>query len=162
NLSNASGATIADPQGQGTIQNDDGTPSLAIQDVTKNEGNSGLTVFKFVVTVSNPSSSPITVHYQTFDGTATVANNDYQPASGTLTIQPKTSSTTIEVDVVEDITFEQWENFKVVLSNPVNATLGTNGTGTIQNDDAIPNMTISDVTVTEGNSGPTAVTLKVS
>ena len=41
NLSGAGNATIADAQGQGTITNDDGTPSLTINDVSVTEGNAG-------------------------------------------------------------------------------------------------------------------------
>ena len=36
-----SNATIADGQGVGTITNDDGVPSLSIDDVTVTEGNAG-------------------------------------------------------------------------------------------------------------------------
>jgi len=50
NLSNASGATITDNQGLGTITNDDSAPTLAINDVTAAEGNSGTTAFTFTVT----------------------------------------------------------------------------------------------------------------
>ena len=43
-LSNASGATISDADGTGTIVNDDAAPSFAIDDVTHSEGNAGTTV----------------------------------------------------------------------------------------------------------------------
>src|SRR5438105_4007635 len=39
-LSGATGATISDADGLGTITNDDAAPTLAIDDVTHNEGNS--------------------------------------------------------------------------------------------------------------------------
>ena len=39
-------ATVADGQGQGTIQNDD-TPVLNINDVASAEGDSGTTTFHF-------------------------------------------------------------------------------------------------------------------
>ena len=48
------------------------------------------------------------------------------------------------------------ETFVVNLSNATNATLGDGqGVGTITDDDAAPTLTISDVTVAEGNSGTT-------
>ena len=43
NLANAANATIADGQGLGTITNDDGPPSLSVNDVTVTEGDSGTT-----------------------------------------------------------------------------------------------------------------------
>ena len=41
NLSNAINASILDPQGVGTILEDDSPPTLTINDVSQNEGNSG-------------------------------------------------------------------------------------------------------------------------
>ncbi len=78
NLSGASGATIADGQGQGTITNDDTAPvgSLTIGDVSVAEGNSGTVSARFTVTLSGTSSSAITVAYATANGTAT-AGTDY-------------------------------------------------------------------------------------
>ena len=52
NLSNASNATIADGTGVGTITDDDGQPSLSVNDVTVTEGNSGTTNATFTVTMS--------------------------------------------------------------------------------------------------------------
>ena len=46
------------------------------------------------------------VDYQTFDGTATTTNNDYQSTSGTLSIPPKTPFATITVPVFGDTKFE--------------------------------------------------------
>ena len=53
--------------------------------------------------------------------------------------------------------------FTVTLSAPTNATIGTGtGTGTITNDDAVPTISINDVTVTEGNAGVTQAIFTVS
>ena len=83
NLSGASGATISDSQGVGTIQNDDVTlPSLSINDVSLNEGDSGPTYFMFTVSMSGSNPSGASVNWATADGTATVADSDYQPLSG--------------------------------------------------------------------------------
>ena len=45
NLSAPTNASIADGSGLGTIANDDEAPTLAIDDVSKAEGNSGTTAF---------------------------------------------------------------------------------------------------------------------
>src|SRR6185503_3618974 len=49
---------------------------------------------------------------------------------------------------------ERNETFVVNLTAPINATItDAQGQGTITNDDAIPTLSIADVTVTEGNTG---------
>ena len=45
----------------------------------------------FTVTLSAPSTQPVTVQYATADGTAT-AGSDYQARNGTLTITPSTAT----------------------------------------------------------------------
>jgi len=138
NLSGANNATIADSQGQGTIVNDDPQPSVSINDVSANEGNSGTTAFMFTVSLSNPSSQTVTVNYATADGTAQ-APGDYQSASGTLTFNPGQNSQPITVLVNGDTTFETNETFFVNLSTPNNATIAdSQGQGTILNDDTPP------------------------
>ena len=163
NLSNATGGTIIDGQGTGTIINDDGVPTLSVNDVSQDEGNGGKTSYVFKVTESGSTDQQVTVDFVTADGTATLANNDYQRTSGTLTFPPKTVSGTAEitVSVNGDVIQEGNETVLVQLSNPVNATLGTAsvGTGTIVNDDGAPGITIDDVKVNEGNSGKTLATL---
>ena len=54
-------------------------PALSIDDVTLNEGNSGITTFTFNVRLSQAApAGGVTVDYATADGTATVAGSDYQ------------------------------------------------------------------------------------
>src|SRR5436190_785039 len=96
NLSNPSNATIADGQGRATILNDDpAPPSLAINDVTVNEGNSGVTSATFTVTLSASSTQTVTVNFASADGTAKAATKDYTAVSGTLTFAPGVTSKTI-------------------------------------------------------------------
>ncbi len=57
NLSGAQNANVADSQGVGTISNDD-SASLAINDVTLTEGNSGTTNLTFTATLTPPSTLP--------------------------------------------------------------------------------------------------------
>ena len=61
NLTNAPKATLAEPQGTGTIIDDDGQPALSIDDVTVNEGNSGAVNAAFTVTLSPASGQIVTV-----------------------------------------------------------------------------------------------------
>ena len=161
NVTNVAGATVGDGQGQGTILNDD--LGISVNNVSKNEGNSGTTTYNFVVTTTAaPGAETVTFDISTVDGTA-LAGSDYVP----LTVIGQTisgASTTFNFDVVVngDTTFEPTETFSVELTNISGATLITNGTGTITNDDAAPAFTINDVKVVEGNAGTSTMTFTVS
>ncbi|WP_375443039.1 Calx-beta domain-containing protein, partial [uncultured Nostoc sp.] len=157
NLSGATNATIADNLGVGTIINDDNQPSISISDVSVTEGNTGTTNnANFTISLSNPSYQQITVNYNTSDGTAQVADSDYNSASGTITFNPGETSKTLSIGVIGDNKFETNEAFSVNLSAATNATIADNlGVGTIINDDNQPTIIISDVSVTEGNTGTT-------
>jgi chitinase len=110
------------------------------------------------VSLSAASTSPVTVHFATADGTAT-AGSDYLAQSGTLTFAPGETQKQIQVAAIGDAAVEANEGFTVVLTNPVGATLadGT-GAGTITNDDVppplpadLPALNISDASVIEGD-----------
>jgi Ca2+-binding RTX toxin-like protein len=140
NLSNPVNGNITDGQGKGTILNDDPVPAISIDDVAVDEGNFGPTPATFTVSLSNPSFQTITVDYATADGTATVADNDYLPAAGTVTFLPGDTSENVTVTVSGDTNIEPDEDFFVNLSNPVNASIADGqGEGTIVNDDLNPN-----------------------
>jgi len=164
-LSGASGATISDGIGQGTITNDDVVvlPNMSINDVTVTEGNSATTNANFTVTLSSASASEVTVNYATAGGTAT-AGTDYTSTSGILTISSGSTTGTIAVPIVGDTTVESNETFYVNLSGASGATItDAQGVGTITNDDVAPsNLSINDVTVTEGNSSTTSAIFTVT
>ena len=152
NLSNAANATISTGQGTGTILNDDAAPlSLAINDVSINEGNGGSVNATFTVTLSAASTSTVTVNFATANDTA-VSGSDYSAASGTLTFAPGSTSQTVTVPVTGDTLVEPNETFLVNLSNGANATIADGqGVGTITNDDTT--ISIGNVSLVEGNSG---------
>ena len=135
NVTNVTNAVVADGQGVGTIVNDDPVPSLAINDVTVTEGNSGTTNATFTVTLGAASGQSVTVNYATADGTATQPA-DYTSTSGTLTFAPGQTTRTIAVPVIGETVPEANETFFVNLSGATNATISDNqGIGTINNDD---------------------------
>ena len=140
-LTRPDNATLADRVGDGVILNDDAPPTLSIDDVSILEGDSGTTDAVFTVTLSAISGQPVTVSYATADGSATLANNDYQATSGSLRFAPGDPSQVIKVPVVGDTDFEPDETFLVNLSAPGGATLAdAQGVGTILNDDDEPNL----------------------
>ncbi|HPW56928.1 MAG TPA: lamin tail domain-containing protein [Thermoanaerobaculaceae bacterium] len=160
NITSATGATILDGQGQGTITNDDIVPHLSISDVTAAEGNSGTTNFAFQVSITSGSA---TFDIATADGSATTADNDYVAHSLTGQTVVAGSPYTFNVAVIGDTTIEPDETFFVNVTN-VSAGVTVDdgqGLGTILNDDS-PTLTIDDVTVVEGDSGPTTAAFTVS
>ena len=85
----------------------------------------------FAVTLSEPSAQVVTVEYTTSDVTAE-AGADYSATSDVVTFQPGETAQTIDVTIADDDLSEGTETFRVTLSNPSNAVLGTTfGTGTI-------------------------------
>ena len=160
-------ATLGSPATQ-TITILETPPTLSINNVSQNEGNSGTTPFTFTVSLSKVSTLTTTVNFATADGTATTSasgpgNPDYSAVSGTVTFNPGETSKPITVNVNGDTTAEPNETFTVNLSSPTNAAIATGtGTGTIVNDDAAPTVSINNVTQAEGNSGTTPFTFTVS
>jgi len=140
-------------------------PSISISDVTVTEGNTGTVSAAFTVSLSTATSAVVTVDYATADGSAT-AGSDYVAAAGTLTFAPGTTTQVVTVTVNGDTLVEGDETFVVNLSNAVGATIAdAQGVGTILNDDApppVPSISISDVTVTEGNTGTVSAAFTVS
>jgi serralysin len=111
-------------------------PEISISDVTRFEGNAGVTTFSFTVSLSSPSAEAITVARQTANGSAS-APSDYTPLNpATFTFSPGQTTKTAIVKVKGDLAVEPNETFFVNLSNPTNATIADgSGQGTILNDD---------------------------
>ncbi len=132
-----------------------------------NEGNSPAGVVVNVpVTLTEASSSPITVHYQTNDGPGpNPASNgvDYQATSGTLTIPANHTSANIGVRIYGDTIVEPDETFTVSISSPTNAVLGaqTSTIVTIANDDHAT-LKIVGTNVNKPSSGIVAAPVTVS
>ncbi|OQX04201.1 MAG: hypothetical protein BWK73_36945 [Thiothrix lacustris] len=98
------------------------TTLMSVSDAVVTEGNSGLSYLKFPVQLSNAApAGGVSFNYTTTDDTATLANNDYQATSGTLTIPMGASGSVISVPVVGDTTIEPNEKIRLTISNVVNA-----------------------------------------
>src|SRR5439155_1200845 len=158
------GIVIDTPTATQTIVDDDSSASFAIADVTAAEGNAGGSTFSFAVTKTGSTAFTTSVDFATADGTATVADGDYASTSGTLTFLPGDTSKTADVTVSGDMKNEADETFTVNLSGAVNATITDDqGLGTITNDDQVPDVSVDDKIVPEGNSPViTTMTFNVS
>jgi hypothetical protein len=147
-------------------------PTISIDDVTMNEGNSGTTSFVFTATLSNPPSGNFTimVNYATMNGTAMAGTcaggSDYVATSGQVTFNRNNLMRPISVSVCGDTVVEADETFFVDLSNPTNGAVITKprGTGTIRNDDVVvvrPTTTTVDCPASTPANTPTTCTVRV-
>ncbi len=129
-----------------------------------NEGNAGLTTVTVTIQTTAPANGNVTGMWQTQDGTATVADNDYIAAAGDFFIPSgQTTSLPIQLQVVGDTKVEADETFSLQLFNVVNGAQLDPGpyTVTIINDDA-PVVTVSNPSVVEGNAGTTPMVFNVT
>ena len=134
-------------------------PELTVTGGSVTEGAvGGAAQAVFALSLSAPSSVPVTVAYRTVDGTAT-AGSDYAGASGTVTFAAGTTRQEVRVAVTGDANVEPDETFSLVLSSPQGCTLkSASANATIVNDDVamLPQMSVTGTTVTEGGVGGTA------
>lgn len=127
------GAAIADGQAVGTIVDDE--PRVTIDDVSKNEGQSGTTAFVFTVRLSSVSEQTVSVNFATANGSAKTVE-DYDAKSGTLTFAPGQTSKSVTITVKGDRKFEGNETFNLNLSGASGAWIAdSQGVGVIRNDD---------------------------
>ncbi|MBI83483.1 MAG: hypothetical protein CMJ81_09825 [Planctomycetaceae bacterium] len=162
-------SVITNGEGIGTILNDD-FATLSIDDVTLDpEGDSGTTNVVFSVSLSRPVDTDVTFNYATTDGTASEATGDYVSDSGTLTFlkgDTTPADLSIPVTINQDTLVEADEFFEVVLSDltdegrNVDLTKSSGQANIIDDDSA--EISIDDVTLTEGDSGTTAFNFNVT
>lgn len=162
-LSAPTNATLADAQGEAIVINDEDLPTLNINDASVLEGASGMTLATFTVSLTGESAFPVTVEYQTADGSA-VAPDDYTALpSATLTFNPGELSKTLYVAVNGGTGFEPDESFFVNFSSPTSAVLGdATGEGTILNDDVLVQINSNGRKASFTDSDGDAVTIKTN
>ena len=155
-LSDPTGATIADARGAVTILDDDatvtpppggGVPTVSVSDASVQEGDAGTTSATVTLSLSEASAEYVTVDIATADGTATFDEGDYWELGGVIVFNPGTTSQTLQVTVNGDTVAEGDEVFYLDLASPSNATLA----------DARAAITIVD----DDPPGPSDTTLKV-
>jgi len=110
--------------------------AISIQNASATEGNN--VVFTVSVDGGGAANSNIDFIVDTSDGTATIADADYQVLDGEVgSILSGETSTTITVVSIDDANIEPDENFTITISGSDNAIISNaSATGTIINDDA--------------------------
>jgi len=140
-----------------TIIDDEAKPKLFVADVTVSEGET----LSFTVTTDVPSELPVVFDYATVDGLAK-SPADFGAISGTVTFAALVQSQIFNVVSVEESLDEFDETFTFTLSSLNGVDPGDVGAvGTILNDDTPPVLSVSDLTILEGETGVLVVSLSV-
>jgi len=129
------------------------------------EGDSGITPATVPVALSQPLTMDLTVAYSVSDGTATLADGDYDSPGTSVVIPAGSLAAAIPVNIHGDRKYEGGdETFTVSLVSATGATIGSpaQATVTIHDTDPLPAVSVNDVAAAEGNAGPTPFTFTVS
>jgi DNA-binding beta-propeller fold protein YncE len=111
----------------------------------------------FTVSISTPSTLPMTVSYATGAPADTaVAGRDYTATSGTLTFPPGVTSETVRVPILDDGIVESNLNFTLNLASTETTPAQVQGTATIADGDAPAKFyVVNDATTTAGGANAT-------
>jgi hypothetical protein len=110
-------------------------PVLSVGNTSVIESDSGIVDASFSLSLSKPAVYPVTGSYATANGSAD-AGLDYTQGTGSFTITPGESTTTITIAVLGDELVEEDETFSLNLSSVAYAIVGDGeATGTILDDD---------------------------
>lgn len=143
-------------KGVGTIVNNDLPPTISMTNSREDEGVD----LKHTITISHPSSTPITINVTTNDDTAT-SPIDYTSFTETVTINgtinPAEANTQVSFSIttLTDNLNELDEEIINVVGTVTSANVGTQDltkTGTIVDIDPKPLLIINDVTAVEGEA----------
>lgn len=136
-------------------------PTASISAATSSVSEDGAQSLTYTVTLSDPAAAPISVYFS-LGGSAT-AGADYSASGNPLVIATGSTSGTLTLDPTADAGVEADETVTVDLIAGSGYSLGasTSASGTIINDD-VPELTISDVALPEGNAGTANATFTVS
>ncbi len=145
----------------GTITDNDNAPTVSINSPAAVTEGATIT---FTVSLSAASGKAISVAHTTASGggaSGATEGSDFSDATGTLNFAADETSKTFNVSTTNDTLDEaDTETFTATLSAPTNATLGTSsGTGSLNDNDALPSIAIADTSVTEGGNLQFTVTL---
>ena len=143
------------------ILDDDGLPELSAADASAAEGAAAV----FEVGLDKASKRKVTFRYTavadpTADAAAVPAL-DFEAVAGDGEIAAGATSTTVRVPLSDDLLDEHDETFWLRVTGPENATVGDGtATGTITDNDPLPEMSIADAGATEGD--PIGFTVSLS
>ncbi|MEL6558025.1 MAG: Calx-beta domain-containing protein [Bacteroidota bacterium] len=144
-----------------TIEDNDQTNQIDFSVQTTEISEAAGSVF-VTVKLNSTSASDIFADY-TVTGTATGGGEDYTLASGTVTITAGNLFNTIQLLITDDLILENNETAIITLSNPVDASLGTNTshTVTILDNDVAPELAFVTA-LSNGSEGNSPANIQVA
>ena len=148
------GSTVAPPA----------QPNLTISGpVSKAEGNSGATLFDYVVTLNREGSTAAFAFPWSVVGISPnpASANDFVATSGTVSFASGETTKTVSVQVQGDVQAEPDETFELRIAD-ANGALGAVGRGTIANDDAAQTNFVTNGTFNELSPWDTNVPANVT
>lgn len=137
-----------------TIEDDDGVPSLTIEDGDAAEGDFAV----FNVSLTRPSEHAVVVEYITRNGTAT-AGEDFLPSMGDVVFRPGETAKQILISTVADSVPEGEEFFELKLMDAIGARLirdiaiGTIGEALASDINADGHVDLIDFNILKSNFG---------
>ncbi|MGE3310940.1 MAG: Calx-beta domain-containing protein, partial [Limisphaerales bacterium] len=155
------GVDFTTPVALATILDDD-LPKISLRNVTALEGTGFQTTIRVPVTLSNPSSLPVTVQVAVFPGSAE-SPSDFSPTRGTVTFPAGSQWEYFEFPIQADLVAEFEETIRVELSEPVNASLDVAGSEVlILDDDTIPIISVAEVSTKEGTGAESSLDFRIT
>lgn len=145
-----------------TVRSTAPKPVLTVRSAYGVEGDAGTSQLTFTASLDQPSTTPVTVSYNTVPQTAT-AGADYQAASGTFTFPANQTSASFTIHITGDTAVESYEYFTLTVSSAQALVSAWSGTiyGQIADND-MPSLTFTGGTVAEAGDGTSSLTLSVT
>ena len=116
-------------------------PRASVADAIALKGNAGTDDAGMMISLSMPSTQPVTVKYATADGTAT--RKDYSSTSGTVQFPAGVTAQSITVPIVGNRLAGGNKSFQVLLSASVGASLGDSTSNMIILDPNVPQSVLA-------------------
>lgn len=129
------------------------------------EGDVGQRNVLVPVTLSAANGQTVTVNYLTVAGGSSSnasSGRDFVATSGTLTFAPGVETQNIQVPILADVLDEFDETFIVTLTGAVNASVVRTSLVKIFDDDAMPTLSVTDVSVVEASGANAVFSVRLS
>ena len=136
---------------------------LSVSDLRRAEGDGGSSVTSFRADPRGDVTGESWVTVASADGTAQVGTDYTALAPTTVHFAHGQEAAAVIVPFVTDTTFEKNETLSLNLSSPVGASISdASAVATIVNDNPATYLSVGDASLTEGDSGTTNVTFRLT
>lgn len=108
-----------------TIIDNDGIPTVQFTN-TSSSGSETVSPGTIEISLSQASAKDVTINYSATGGSAIGGGTDYTLADGTATITAGNKTTNTTITIIDDNLSDDKETIIITISNPTNASLGSN------------------------------------